>query len=39
MSGTAFVSGTSVGMVQFLVPCSATTSTPFDYCFLGLTVQ
>ena len=39
MRGTAFVSGTSVEMVQFLVPCSATTPTPFDYCFLGLTVQ
>jgi hypothetical protein len=39
MSGTAFVSGTSVDMVQFVVPCSATTPTPFDYCFLGMTVQ
>jgi hypothetical protein len=39
MSGSAFVSGTPVDMVQFLIPCSATTPTPFDYCFLGLTVQ
>ena len=39
MSGTAFVSGTPIDMVQFLIPCSATTKTPFDYCFLGLTVQ
>jgi hypothetical protein len=38
-SGTTFVSGTSVGMVQFLVPCSATVPTPFDYCFLGLTIN
>ena len=39
MSGASFVSGTPVDMVQFLVPCSATTETPFDFCFLGLTVQ
>jgi hypothetical protein len=39
MSGTTFVSGTPIDMVQFLIPCSATTPTPFDYCFLGLTLQ
>jgi len=38
-TGTAFVSGTSITMVQMVVPGSATVSTPFDYCFLGLTVQ
>jgi hypothetical protein len=38
-SGTSFVSGTSITMVQLIVPGSATTPTPFDYCFLGLTVQ
>jgi hypothetical protein len=38
-SGTAFASGTPVDSVQFVVPCSATTSTPFNYCFLGLTIQ
>ena len=37
--GTAFTSGTSITSVQLLVPGSATSSTPFDYCFLGLTVQ
>jgi hypothetical protein len=25
--------------VQLTVPGSATSPTPFDYCFLGLTVQ
>ena len=39
MSGKPFVSGTSIDMVQFLVPCSPTIATPFDYCFLGLTVN
>jgi hypothetical protein len=39
MSGKAFVSGTPVDMVQLLVPCSATTPTPYDYCFLGMTIQ
>jgi hypothetical protein len=38
-SGTAFATGTSVDMVQFVVPSSATIATPFDCCFLGLTVQ
>ena len=38
-SGTSFVSGTSITMVQLVVPGSATSATPFDYCFLGLTVQ
>lgn len=37
--GTAFVSGTPVEMVQLTVPGSATTPTPFDYCFLGMTIQ
>jgi hypothetical protein len=38
-TGTPFVSGTSITMVQLAVPGSATSVTPFDYCFLGLTVQ
>ena len=38
-SGAPFVSGTSITMVQLVVPGSATSPTPFDYCFLGLTVQ
>ena len=37
--GTAFVSGTPVEIVQLTVPGSATTPTPFDYCFLGMTIQ
>ena len=38
-TGTSFVSGTSITMVQLVVGGSATSPTPFDYCFLGLTVQ
>ena len=38
-TGMAFTSGTSITMVQLAVGGSATTPTPFDYCFLGLTVQ
>jgi len=38
-TGTAFLSGTPITTVQLDVPGSATTPTPFDYCFLGLTVQ
>jgi hypothetical protein len=37
--GTAFVSGTRITSVQLVVPGAATVATPFDYCFLGLTVQ
>ena len=37
-SGASFASGTSITMVQLAVPGSAT-SEPFDYCFLGLTIQ
>ena len=39
MSGTAFVSGTPVVSVQLAVPGSGTKATPFDYCFLGMTIQ
>jgi hypothetical protein len=38
-SGTAFTSGTSITTVQLVVPGSAATSTPFNYCFLGLKVK
>jgi hypothetical protein len=38
-SGTSFTSGTSITAVQLLVPGDETRSTPFDYCFLGLTVN
>jgi hypothetical protein len=37
--GTAFVSGTPVVTVQLTVPGSNVTSTPFDFCFLGMTIQ
>ena len=38
-SGTAFTSGTPITAVDLVVPGSATTTTPFNYCFLGMTVQ
>jgi hypothetical protein len=37
--GSAFVSGTPITTVQIMVAGSATIPTPFDFCFLGLTVQ
>ncbi len=39
MSGAAFVSGTPVEVVQLQVPGSDSKPTPFDYCFLGMTIQ
>ncbi len=38
-SGTPFTSGTAITSVQLVVPGSATSATPFDYCFLGLTIK
>jgi hypothetical protein len=38
-SGTPFTSGTAITSVQLVVPGSATSATPFDYCFLGLTTK
>ena len=38
-SGTAFVSGTPITAVDLVVPGSNTTPTPYNFCFLGLTVQ
>lgn len=38
-TGTAFVSGTSVEAVQLSVPGAGATTTAFDFCFLGMTVQ
>jgi hypothetical protein len=38
-SGTAFVSGTPITAVDLVVPGSAVAATPFDFCFLGMTVQ
>jgi hypothetical protein len=37
--GTAFVSGTPVELVQLTVPGNSLKPTPFDYCFLGMTIQ
>jgi hypothetical protein len=38
-SGTTFVSGTPITAVDLVVPGSNTTPTPYNFCFLGLTVQ
>lgn len=38
-TGTAFTSGTAITTVQLVVPGSATSTTPFDYCFLGITIR
>jgi hypothetical protein len=38
-SGTPFTSGTPITAVELVVPGSASAPTPFDFCFLGLTVQ
>jgi len=38
-AGTTFKSGTPITTVQLDVPGSASVPTPFDFCFLGLTVQ
>ncbi len=37
--GTPFVSGTPITVVELVAPGSGTVATPFDFCFLGLTVQ
>jgi hypothetical protein len=38
-TGTSFTSGTPITSVQLVVPGSPLGATPFDYCFLGLTVR
>jgi hypothetical protein len=38
-SGTPFVSGTAIQSINLNVPGSATATTPFHFCFLGLTIQ
>ncbi len=38
-SGTTFTSGTPITSVQLVVPGSPLGPTPFDFCFLGLTVR
>jgi hypothetical protein len=37
--GSSFTSGTPITAVQLVVGGSGFTPTPFDFCFLGLTVQ
>ena len=37
--GSAFTSGTPITTVELVVPGTATGSTPFNFCFEGLTVQ
>lgn len=37
--GSAFTSGTAIRSVSLVVPGSNVSSTPFDFCFLGLTVN
>jgi hypothetical protein len=37
--GSSFTSGTPITAVQLMVKCSAISPTPFNFCFLGLTVQ
>jgi hypothetical protein len=38
-SGTKFTPGTEIQAIQLIVPGSATSTTPFDFCFLGLVVD
>jgi hypothetical protein len=38
-SGSTFTSGTPITSVQLVVPGSPLGATPFDFCFLGLTVR
>jgi hypothetical protein len=37
--GSAFTSGTAIRSVSLVVPGGNVSSTPFDFCFLGLTVN
>jgi len=38
-TGTSFTSGTPITSVDLVVPGSAVAATPYDFCFLGMTVQ
>jgi hypothetical protein len=38
-TGTSFTSGTPITSVTLVVPGSAAAATPYDFCFLGMTVQ
>jgi hypothetical protein len=37
--GSAFTSGTAIRSVSLVVPGGNVSSTPFDFCFLGLTIN
>jgi hypothetical protein len=37
--GQSFVPGTAITSIDLVVPGSATSSTPYNFCFLGLTIQ
>jgi hypothetical protein len=37
--GDAFVPGTAITAIDLVVPGSASVSTPYGFCFLGLTIQ
>ncbi|MDP9151217.1 MAG: hypothetical protein M3O36_14915 [Myxococcota bacterium] len=38
-SGASFAPGSAITAMQLVVPGSATSVTPFNFCFLGLTIQ
>lgn len=38
-SGESFQTGTSISALQLIVPGSDTVSIPFNFCFLGVTIQ
>jgi hypothetical protein len=38
-SGQSFQTGTGVSALQLIVPGGDTVSTPFNFCFLGVTIQ
>ena len=38
-AGSSFTSGTPISAVQLVVGGNASIPTPFDFCFLGLTIQ
>jgi hypothetical protein len=37
--GSAFTSGTAISNISLVVPGGNVSSTPFDFCFLGLTIN
>jgi hypothetical protein len=37
--GQSFAPGTAITSIDLVVPGSDTSSTPYNFCFLGLTIQ